>query len=323
MSDYWKNKKVIVTGGFGFLGSHFVEGLLKLGANVICVGRFAKEKKFPPRKTSKARLSFKKIDLVNYSEVEKGIGKADVIINCAAMDGNTEFKMKHAAEMMDINVRISSNILNAAKERKIDNVVLVSTAEIYSPLAQSPITEEDDHRKYNDYIGNGYILSKRYSEILGSLYEEQYGLNVFLPRPTNMYGSRDHFGDQISRVIPSMIKKVLNNEPIEIWGDGSQVRQFIYVKDAVRSILKMVEVNKFHRLNIADGSPISILRLSKLITRIIGAKENIYLDKSKPSGVKVRVLDTTKLDQIIDFKFRPLREGIKSMVEWYKKEGAK
>lgn len=322
-NKYWEGKSVIVTGGSGFLGSHFIEELIKSGAEVLCISKSAGKRSFPIKNLLSSRLSFKKIDLLDFTKLKKGLGSVDLLINCAAMDGNTEFKIKHAAEMMDINVRIASNLLNAAKERKINNIVLVSTAEIYSPQAESPIVEEDDHRKYNDYIGNGYVLSKRYSEILGTLYEEQYSMNIFLPRPTNMYGPGDHFGDQINRVIPSMIKKVLKSDPIEIWGDGSQVRQFIYVKDAVRSMLKMVEANKTHCLNIADGKPVSILRLAKLITRIIGAKENIFLNKDKPTGVKSRVLDTTKLEQIVNFKFKPLREGIKSMIEWYKKESLK
>lgn len=324
--SYWKSKKVIVTGGTGFLGSHFVEHLLKLGAEVVCLSRFhGKNNKriFLLKKLQLSRLALKKIDLLDYSKVKKGFRNADVIINCAAMDGNAEFKIKHAAEIMDGNLRIISNVLHIAKENEIRNVVLVSTAEVYSLQAESPIVEEDDYRKYNDCTGNGYVLSKRYSEILGSLYEEQYGINVFLPRPTNMYGPRDHFSDQISQVIPSMIKKVLNGEPIEIWGGGSQVRQFIYVKDAVRSMLRMVETNKHHRLNIAAGKPISILKLAKLIMAVIGKKEEIIFDKAKQTGAKFRVLDTTKLNSIVGFEFRSLGKGIKEMVEWYNKERSK
>ncbi|MFH1566189.1 MAG: SDR family NAD(P)-dependent oxidoreductase [bacterium] len=316
-------KKAIITGGAGFLGTYFVEHLLKLGAEVVCVSKFfSKNNKiiFLLKKAYPSKLSLRKIDLLSYSEVKRGVSDADVIINCAAMDGNAEFKREHAVEIMDENIRIVLNVLRMAKENKMKNVVLVSTAEVYSPQAESPIVEEDDYRKYNDYIGNGYILSKRYSEVIGSLYEEQYGINVFFPRPTNMYGPRDHFDNQTNKVIPSMINKVLNGEPIEIWGDGSQVRQFIYVKDAVCSILRMVETNKYHGLNIATDEPISILELAKLIMEVIGKKEEIIFDTDRPTGAKFRVLDTTKLNSIVDFKFKSLREGIKDTVEWYNKE---
>jgi len=324
--SYWKNKKVIITGGAGFLGSHFVEHLLKLGAEVVCVSRPLGEnnkKILLLKKLQPLRLSFKKIDLLDYSQLKKGFGKADLIINCAALDGNTEFKIKHPAQIMDINMRITSNILNVAREKNIKDVVLVSTTEIYSPQATSPIVEEEDHTKYNDYTGNGYSLSKRYAEILGNLYEQQYGINVFLPRLTNMYGPRDHFKDGMNRVIPSMIKKIFKGEMIEIWGDGSQVRQFIYVEDAICSILRMVEVDKHHKLNIASGDAISILKLAKLITKIIGAEEKIYLDRDKPVGAKSRVLDTDKLNSIINFKFRSLRKGLKETIEWYCEEESK
>lgn len=320
MKNYWKNKKVIVAGGLGFLGSHFIDELIRLGADVVCISRTGNKKLLSDLGLPSSRAHFKQIDLLNYPKVKKGFEKADLIINCAALDGNTEFKMKHAAQMMDVNVRIASNILNVAREKNVKNVVLASTAEIYSSNVASPIVEEDDHAKYNDYTGNGYVLSKRYAEILGSLYEQQYGMNVFLPRPTNIYGPRDHFEDKMGRVIPSMIKKVFKGEAIEIWGDGSQVRQFIYVKDATSSIFKMVETNKYHKLNIASGEAISILKLAKLITEIIGAKERIQLDKDKPIGVKSRVLDTTKLDSIIDFRFKSLEEGLRELINWYRKK---
>lgn len=316
---FWARKKVLVGGGLGFIGSHFVEELVKRGAYVICPYLGRNQSKLAGLGLPQSKIKLIKADLVRCDGlVEAGRG-VDAIINCAAMDGNTEFKLSHAAQMMDVNIRIASNVLGIAKENNIKNVVLVSSAEVYSPRAKSPIKEEDDYQKYNDYTVNGYVLSKRYTEILGELYDHEYGMNVFLPRPANVYGPRDHFKEGSVRVIPSMIKSALLGKPIEIWGDGSQTRQFMYVKDLVRAVLKMVEENKFHKMNIAGDETVSILELAKLVCEISGTDENVHLDLEKPSGANNRVLNTKKLKSIVDFEFAPLGEGLKETVGWYKR----
>ena len=212
----------------------------------------------------------------------------DAIINCAGMDGNNEFKLNHAAQIMDVNIRIASNILGMARENNIKDVVLVSSAEVYSPQAESPIKEEDDYQKHNEHTSNGYVLSKRFIEILGELYGLENGLNVFSPRPANVYGPRDHFNEGSPRVIPSMIKNVLSGRSIEIWGDGSYTRQFVYVKDLVHSVFEMVEKDQFHKINVASDEVISILDLAKQICSIIGSGEKFTLNRDKPAGNSAR-----------------------------------
>lgn len=318
MSKFWGEKKVLVGGGLGFIGSHFVEELVKMGAYVVCPYVEQDQSKLTGLGLPPSKIKLIKANLIKYDGLVKAGRGMDAIINCAAMDGNTEFKLNHAAQMMDINIRIASNILSIAKENNIKNVVLVSSAEVYSPRAKSPIKEEDDHQKYNDYTVNGYVLSKRYTEILGELYEHEYEMNVFLPRPANVYGPRDHFKEGSVRVIPSMIKSALSGKPIEIWGDGGQTRQFMYVKDLVHSVLKMVEKNKFHKMNIAGDETVSILQLAKLVCKISGTGENVHLNLEKPSGAKNRVLNTKKLKSVVDFEFTPLGEGLRETVSWYK-----
>ncbi|MCD4820624.1 MAG: NAD(P)-dependent oxidoreductase [Methanococcoides sp.] len=318
MNNFWTDKKVLITGGLGFVGSNFVEELLKMGAYVTCVYLNGKKNTLTNLNLPESKLKFKQIDLQDYNQIVKECKQIDVIINCAALDGNTEFKINHSAQIMDVNLRITSNILNSAKMNQVEDVVMISSAEIYSVRANNPIDEDDDHKKYNDYTANGYILSKQYGEILSELYENEYGMNIYRPRPTNIYGPRDHFGDGTNRVIPSIIKKVLNNETVEIWGDGSQIRQFIYVKDFVYSVLKMVENKKIHKLNIANNDAISILDLAKLISEIDGSKEKIYFYKDKPVGAKARILDVNKLYSSLNFQPRSLEQGLNETINWYK-----
>lgn len=318
MDDFWQGKKVMVAGGLGFIGSHFIEELAQLGSQVVCLYR----KEDAPLRSCLSiapdSVKFDEVDLLEYKDLLQVSDGVDTIINCAALDGNTEYKIFHAAQMMDTNIRIASNILGLARERGVENVILMSSAEVYSPQAKNPIVEEDDYQKYNDYTVNGYVLSKRYTEILGDLYEHECRVKVYSPRPVNVYGPRDHFGNGSTRVIPSFVINAVSGKPVEIWGDGSQERQFLYVKDLVSSVLTMVRLNKFHKLNIAGDEVISILDLAKIIFSILGLREDIILRKDKPTGAKTRILETSKLKSLGGLTTRPLSEGLKETISWFK-----
>ncbi len=290
-----------VTGASGFLGSHFVTELEKFGANVNS-------------------LTKEKTDLLDFDQTKEALKSTDIIISCAALDGNAEFKIKHAAGILDSNMRITSNILNAAKENNVKDIVLISSAEIYSSYAPNPIKEEDDYRLYGGHTNSGYILSKRFSEILAGLYKEEFGLKIYLPRPSNIFGPGDHFDDQSTRVIPSFINKIIAGKPIEIWGDGSQTRQFIYVKDVVHIILTMVEKGTDGKLNISTNESISILNLAKMISRSLDIKSDIRLDKTKSIGVQNRILDTSEMHRLIKFSPVDLDTGLRKTIAWYKEK---
>lgn len=311
-NNYWKNKKVLVTGADGFIGSHFYAELKNLGAEVVAVGGLSNINDF---------REIIKFDLLDYSKIEdicKGRG-IEVVIHCAALDGNKEFKNKNSVKIFDENIRMITNVLNIAQKFLIKDVVIMSSSEIYPADAACPIIEEDDYFTKFPRTDDGYVFSKIFAEIMSGQYAKQFGFHIYLPRPTNVYGPGDKFDDLTNRVIPSMIKKVLSGDKIEIWGDGSQTRQFIYVKDLVASILKMVEKNKFCKLNIAGDETVSILELARLITKILKVEENIHLDPSKPAGIRARFLSNEKLKSIINFRFKTLEEGLGETINWYKK----
>jgi len=321
MKNFWAKKNVLVTGAGGFVGSHFMEELLLARSNVIGTLSINSREENEDLTFARDSADFIKMDLLDFGMLKKSIfdKKIDTIIHCASLDGNAEFKTKNSARIMDENSRMTSNILNVAKELGIPNIVLISSAEIYATQAVSPIDEDDDYQKYFNGGGNGYVLAKIFSEVLGKLYARQFGINVFSPRPTNIYGPRDKFDVQSNRVIPSIIHKVFHDEDIEIWGDGSQIRGFVYVKDLVHAILKMVESGEYQIMNIATSESISILDLAKSISNILRKEARIKLLADKPMGVKNRILNNVKLQSIVDFTPKSLEEGLHETIEWYKK----
>ncbi len=318
-SSYWRDKTVVVSGGLGFIGSHFVEELALLEAKVICL--YHKQPKELPKYENDDNVSYVQVDLDNYEELEvfcsNTASSIDTFIHCAALDGNTKFKLEHAAEILDANNRFVSNVLKVCKGAQIHNVVLLSSAEVYSSDAPSPITEEDDYHKYLSFTDNGYVLSKIFSEILAELYRKQHNMHLYIPRPTNVYGPRDSFEATANRVIPAMIRKVSKNETIEIWGDGKQTRSFIYVKDLVYTTLEAIEKSITGPLNIATKDQVSILDLASHISKEYNAENLVTLDEGKPSGVKTRLLDVSKMYDNIDFKPLSIQEGLKRTITWY------
>lgn len=318
-SMYWNGKTVIVSGGLGFIGSHFVEELALLQANIICLYH-----KQPEKMPNYNNVKYVQIDLANHVEIETFCenitSKIDTFIHCAALDGNTQFKLEHAAEILDANNRFTSNVLKLCKDMQVHNVALLSSAEIYFLNTPSPITEDDDYHKYLGFTGNGYVLSKIFSEILAELYSEQYGMYICTPRPTNVYGPRDSFDVTTNRVIPAMIRKVSKGETIEIWGDGKQTRSFIYVKDLVYATLMAVEKSIAGPINMATRDQISILDLASRISKEYNAENLITLDEKKPIGVKSRLLDASKMYSIIDFEPLSIQEGLERTIAWYSKQ---
>ena len=317
--EYLNNKRVFVTGGAGFIGSHFVEELLALGSHVTCCDLTCTKSSFKEMGIKTDSLSTVSIDLLDLPTLKKAVQGHDLLINCAALDGNAEFKAKNAAKILDVNMRIVSNVLNASESAHIQDVVLLSSAEVYPASATSPIKEENDYRVAFDNLQNGYALSKRYAEMLADLYSTQYKMHIYLPRPTNVYGPRDNFGEGSKRVIPGMIRKVLSGEAIELWGDGKQIRSFVYVKDLVHMILTTTEKKVVGKINIATPEPIAIVDLAQLIARVADKPPTIRLLSDKPSGIRERVLDCLKIDGVIDFRPKLLREGISTTIECYNK----
>lgn len=284
-------KTVVVTGAGGFIGSHVVETLLATDTRVIALYRTD-----PPPFTAPNLQTFP-LDLLDENELRAVLRyaapNAHTVIHTAAMDGNAAFKRDNTALIFDTNLRIGSNVLNCARDSGVENVVLVSSAEA---------SVESD---------NGYALSKSVVELLAEQYRKQYGMRIFLPRPSNVYGPRD----KLDRVIPAMITRIASGQDVEIWGDGSQTRSFVHVHDVVAAILGMVD-SGIDALTVATRETISILELARTLCTLLEVPERIRLDLTKPTGAPARAFDTTRMYELVTP--RPLRQGLGETVTWYR-----
>lgn len=310
-------KKVVVIGGSGFIGQYFCAAFLQKGYEVIGTTVNSGKKKAVIEELQD--FIFSPLNVLNYTSLVELTTGADLVVNCAALDGNSAFKAAHSAQILDINMRITSNILNAALENKVNQVILLSSAEVYPTTAKSPIKEDDDYKKSFEFSQNGYVLSKRFSEILGEQYVNQYDLNVFFPRLTNVYGPGDNFDPSSPRVIPSMIRRILNKEEVEIWGDGSQVRSFMYVVDVANAVIEASEKNPPLFLNIATPETTTLMNLATLIGELCQQKITLTFDTSKPGGMPNRSLDVSKLQSLVKTKPHTLKQGLTSTISWYTK----
>ncbi|WP_308312491.1 SDR family NAD(P)-dependent oxidoreductase [Streptomyces sp. ISL-11] len=318
-----------MTGGLGFIGSHFVEELLDRGAEVICAYRTEKSAVIDELPTSDA-LHLRRFDLLDADALAAAVDSVtdrtgtgvDAIINCATLDGNMKFLLEQSGRMLDENARMVSNVLNFARSRAVSDTVLVSSAEIYSYAGSHPMREEDDHRRHMEYSPNGYRLSKMFTEVMADLYRGQYGMNIYTPRPSNVYGPRDDFEGSTNHVIPNMLARLAAGRDIEIWGDGSQTRTFIHVQDLVRAVLCMVADGTHHTLNIGTEEAVSIRDLAHLVAATAGHAERVRMDPDKPVGASRRALDLEKLHTLADFTPRTLEDGLLDTVRWFQKHQA-
>lgn len=310
--QFWADKKVLITGASGFVGSHFLRVLSSAAA--LTIG------------TSLNNVDEKtyRTNLLHLEELTKLCEKFNfnVLVHCAALDGNSDFKSKNLVRVMDENISMARNIFTACSLTGIKDIVLVSSAEVYANEAGSPITEDSDYRKHFNNSGSGYAYAKIFSEIMAKMYSQQYGINIFIVRPTNIYGPNDNFSGSVSKVIPSMIRNALLDNPIEIWGDGTQVRDFIFVEDMVRVVLNMVSENRIDLLNISTGQTSTILELAEMIISLSGSRSEIKLFKNRPTGVHSRVLDTSTVSGFIDFCPTNLIDGLRETVTWFRARGS-
>lgn len=318
MRDFYKNKKVLVTGGTGFVGSFICELLLNKGAEVFVTHRQNNLKNIS---RIKKNLKLIKADLLDFNQAKKATKNMDVVLNLASKVAGIQYNIDHPVEMFNDNITITKNVIEASYSSGVGRFLIVSSACVYPHFANVPTNESEGFLDDPEPTNLGYGWAKRVAELLGRFYYQEYGFKVAIARPYNAYGPRDNFDSQISHVIPGILKRVFDGEnPLIVWGSGKQTRSFIYVEDLARGLLETTEKYAVaDPVNIGTKEEITIGNLAKMIIEISGKKTKIAFDKTKPDGQPRRVCDVKKAKEKVGFITKiPLKKGLEKTIEWYK-----
>jgi GDP-L-fucose synthase len=307
--NFYKDKRFIVTGGAGFLGSYVVEKLKERGCRNIFVPlvedyNLTKEKNV-------IRL------YQNYPY--------DIVIHLAAVVGGIGANRENPGKFYYDNLVMGAMLMEYARQYKIDKFVALGTICAYPKFTLVPFKEDDLWNGYPEETNAPYGLAKKMMLVQSQAYRAQYGFNSIFLLPLNLYGPRDNFNPKSSHVIPALIRKFVEateegKEEVVCWGTGKPTRGFLYVEDAAEGILLAAEkYNKSEPVNLGTDLEISIKDLAELIAKLAGFKGKIRWDTSKPDGQPRRKLDTSRAKREFGFKARmEFEEGLKRTIGWYK-----
>lgn len=300
------NKKILVTGGAGFLGRHVVRRLLKSGVeekNILI-----------PR--------FEDCDLRLRENCQQVVRGQDLVIHLAGMTGGIEYHKQYPAMIFYDNLMMGIQLMEAGREAGIEKFITIGSATEYPENASLPFREEDLWQGFPEPIHAPYTVAKKMLLVQAQAYRKQYGMNAIHLLMTNMYGPGEKLDS--SFVIPSLMRRVWqakkeNQSSIEIWGTGKPTRDFLYVEDAADGIVKAAEnYDKSDPVNIGSGWEISIRELAEIIVRLMDFKGTIKFDASKPDGQMRRMMDTTRAEHEFGFKASTDFEiGLKKAIDWY------
>jgi len=310
----YQNKNVLVAGGNGLIGSHTIAELLRRGAKV----RSTKHSKAPVIKDD--RIEYIQCDLTQRQDCARVVQGMDYVILCAANTSGAAMMAKNPIAHVTTNLLINSQVLEAACLAKVERLLFVSSTTVY-PAVNYPVTEAEGFtgEPHSSYFGVGWM--KRYIEKLAEFYYQRYGLKIAIIRPTNIYGPYDKFDFETSHVLPALIRRAVEKQnPFEVWGDGSAVRDFIYVSDLVEALLLTLEnYAECQPLNIGSGQPVTIKESVELILKLTGDHAPAIYDASKPTTIPLRIVDLTKAETILGFKPQvSLEAGLRKTIDWYR-----
>ncbi len=306
-------KRICVTGGAGFLGTHLIRRLKEHGAKEIFVPQFPE------------------YDLVREADIIRMIdtAKPDIIIHLAAKVGGIGANREKPGEFFYDNLMMGVQLIHQSWLKGVEKFVAIGTICAYPKYTPIPFKEEDLWNGYPEETNAPYGLAKKMLLVQSQSYREQYGYNSIFLLPVNLYGPGDNFNPASSHVIPALIRKYLEakeqgaNE-IVAWGDGSPTREFIYVEDAAEGItLATQKYNSSEPVNIGSSFEISIKDLTETIARLTGFNGSIRWDTTKPNGQPRRKLDTTRAREAFGFEAKTdFEEGLKRTIAWYANERA-
>jgi GDP-L-fucose synthase len=302
-------KKILVTGGAGFLGQEVVAQLIAQGAD--------REQIMIPRS--------REYDLCQMPNCQKVVEGQDLIIHLAAHVGGIGLNQIKPAELFYDNLMMGTQLIHAAYQAKVAKFVCVGTICAYPKFTPVPFKEEDLWNGYPEETNAPYGVAKKALLVQLQAYRQQYGFNGIYVLPVNLYGPNDNFNPASSHVIPALIRKVYEaqqrgDQTLPVWGDGSPTREFIYAEDAARGIVAAaIGYDQPDPVNLGTNMEISIKDLIETICDLMGYQGELVWETDKPNGQPRRCLDTQKAEEYFGFKATTsLRDGLKATIDWYR-----
>jgi len=308
--NFWKNRRVCVTGGAGFLGSFVIEALKQRGASEVYVP------------------TLEEYDLVQPADIQRmyDTARPDIVIHLAALAGGIGANRARPADFFYINLMMGVQLMHEAWKRGVGKFVAIGTVCAYPKFTPIPFREETLWDGYPEETNAPYGLAKKMLLVQAQAYREQYGFNAIYLLPVNLYGPRDNFDLKTSHVIPALIRKYIEaqargDKEVVLWGDGSPTREFLYAGDAADGILTAAEFyNGSEPVNLGSGQEISIKDLSEMIARLTGFEGKLVWDTSYPNGQPRRALDTSRAANYFGWRAQTsFEEGLKQTIAWYRK----
>src|SRR6266581_4799586 len=310
--SFWSNKRVLITGGAGFLGSFVVEKLRQRGCKDILVPR---------------RKDYDLVEMEAVKRIHKDT-QPNMVIHLAARVGGIGANQANPGKFFYDNLMMGAQLMEVGRQAGVEKFVTISTICAYPKFTPVPFKEEDLWNGYPEETNAPYGLAKKMLLVQSQAYRQQYGFNSIYLLPVNLYGPADNFDPHTSHVIPAIIRKCIeaireNRNEIVLWGTGNPTREFLYVDDAAEAILLAAEkYNEGDPVNLGSGQEISIRDLAYIISDLAGFQGKIVWDSTKPDGQPRRRLDIGRAHEL--FRFRastPLKTGIRQTIDWYNAGG--
>ena len=305
-----KGKKILVTGGKGFVGSNLIKELQK-------------------RELTYHAPTKSEYDLRKEEDVKKlfNLYQPNIVIHLAGKVGGIGANRAKPGDFFYDNIMIGTLILEYARQSGTEKVVALAAGCGYPKLLPVPYSEEDFWKDLPDENSIGYSMAKKNLIIQSWTYRDQFGFDSTILLPSNLYGPYDNFDLETSHVVPALIRKFIeaknnNLESVEVWGSGEATREFLYIEDAIKAIIDTIDCKESGPFNLGTGKETSIKELVETISKLVEFKGNIVWDSTKPDGQPKRFYDMSKFEKTIGYvPNTELNIGLKKTIEWYEQNG--